>query len=94
MKKRLFSFFIGGERFKNEFTHQLRTLILITLGFTIAFTWRQTIFDLTEAFVKFCINVKGAAYLSLLTSITVTIFSILLMIIFSFLLKDSSHKDH
>ena len=47
MKKRLYRFFIGSKNFENEFKKQVRMLVVVTFGFTIAFTWRQTIFDLS-----------------------------------------------
>jgi len=79
MKKRLYRFFIGGRRFHDEFRKQARLLIVFTLGFTIAFTWRQTIFDLSQTFVQFITNVKDSSTLSILASIFITIVSIILI---------------
>jgi len=92
MRKRLYNFFIGGERFKNEFRRQIRMIIIVTLGFTIAFTWRQTIFDLSQSFVEFLTHVQSSELSSILTSIFITLLSILLIYITSHLLKNTSEN--
>ena len=84
-------FFIGGENFKKEFRRQLRLLIIVTLGFTIAFTWRQTVFDTTQSLVVFLTKVHGSAALSILTSTLITIFSLAIMYITSMTLQDHSN---
>lgn len=88
MKKRLYDFFIGGKNFENEFKKQIRMLIIVTFGFTIAFTWRQTIFDLSQSLVQFITNVQGSELLSILTSTFITFLSILLIYLTSHYLKD------
>lgn len=79
MKEELYRFFIGSDRFKSEFFKELRGLIILMLAFTIAFTWRQTFFDLAQAGVKFFINITSDATLSIVTSTVVTIFCILVI---------------
>jgi len=78
-----------GSRFKNEFRRQIRMLIIVTLGFTIAFTWRQTIFDTSQAIVQFFTNVEGSTALSVLTSLFITMVSVLLIYILAHYLKDN-----
>lgn len=87
MKKRLYRFFIKGRSFESEFKRQLRMLIVVTLGFTIAFTWRQTIFDLSQSFINFFIHIQSSSLSSILASIFITIISILLIYITSYYLK-------
>ena len=58
MKNSFYNFFIGGQNFRREFKRQVRLLIIITLGFTIAFAWRQTVFDAVEILVTTIINVE------------------------------------
>jgi len=89
MKKRVVSFFIKGKRFQREFKRQLRMLITVTLGFTIAFTWRQTIFDLSLNFLKLVTAVKDSSFLSFLTSTFITLISLILIYLTSVLLRDS-----
>lgn len=88
MKKRLYRFFIGSKNFENEFRKQIRMLIIITLGFTIAFTWRQTIFDLSQSFVNFFIHVQSSSLSSIFASTFITIISILLIYITTYFLKE------
>ena len=89
MKKRLYNFFIGGEKFKGEFKRQLRLLIIMALGFTIAFTWRQTIFDISQTFVHLITNIENSTALTILTSSFITLFSLGLIYLTSYFLKDS-----
>jgi hypothetical protein len=64
-------------------------LIIVTLGFTIAFTWRQTIFDASQAIVLFFVKVKNSTTLSLLASILLTIVCVLLVYLTAHFLKDN-----
>ena len=89
MNKKLKSFFIPGRRFKSEFRRQVRMLVIVTLGFTIAFTWRQTIFDISKSFVKFILHIDSSSALSILASILITIISIILIYLTSHYLKES-----
>lgn len=80
-------FFIGGRNFKEEFRRQMRLLVVVTFGFTIAFSWRQTIFDAVQTAVKKLTNTNGLS-LSLLTSLTITLTSIIIIYLVSQLLKE------
>ena len=92
MKYRFLRLMRRGKRFKREFRKELRLLIVITLGFTIAFTWRQTIFDLSQNFVQFITNVQSSALSTILTSTFITLLSVLLIRLTShFLKKDASN---
>jgi len=94
MRKRLYDFFIRGKRFQKEFRRQMRMLIIITLGFTIAFTWRQTVFDLSEAFVKLIINVQNSVLSSILTSTFITLISIGLIYASAHYLKEGPDRSY
>ena len=61
---------------KNEFKRQLKFLIGVTFGFTIAFSWRQTIFDISESLVKFITHIESTATLSIFASIVITLVSL------------------
>lgn len=89
MGKKFSEFLRPGRMFRKEFRRQIRILIVITLGFTIAFTWRQTIFDLSEAFVIFITNVKNSSLSSVLTSVFITLISIILIYATSHYLKQT-----
>jgi hypothetical protein len=88
MRKKIKNFFVRGERFKREFRKQIRSLIIITLGFTIAFTWRQTLFDVSEAFVQLLINIENPTTSSILTSTFMTLVAIALIYGTSYWLRD------
>jgi len=92
MRKRIYRSIREGSKFKKEFRRQIRMLIIITLGFTIAFTWRQTIFDTSQAIVQFFLNVQNSTTLSVLTSLFITILSIILIYLTAHFLKDNNEN--
>lgn len=94
MKKKISSFFNVGRRFKKEFRRQLRSFIVITFAFTVAFSWRQTTFDLSQNFVKFVTNIENSAASTILTSIFITLMSIVFIYATSYLLRDSPENFH
>ncbi len=79
---------IGANNIRKEFRRQLKLLITFTLGFTIAFTWRQTIFDLSFAFIAFITQIKNNSTLSILSSTLITLVSLGLIYLTSHWLKD------
>ena len=78
-KENLYRFFIGSDVMRKEFWKEVRVLIIFTLGFTIAFTWRQTLFDAMESLVKFFVDIKSNVGLSVTTSAITTIFCLFLL---------------
>jgi len=90
MKRGISNLFVEGEAFKKEFRRQARMLIIITLGFTIAFTWRQTVFDASLGLVQFLTHVKNSIELSILTSSLITLISLILIFITAHWLKDGN----
>lgn len=88
LKKRTKHFIFGGDGFKKEVKRQIRLLIIVTLGFTIAFTWRQTIFDTVQSIVKLITHVQGSAAASILTSAAITLISLLFILLTSYFLQD------
>ena len=88
MRKNFKNFFVPGRRFKNEFKRQIRMLVVVTLSFTIAFTWRQTIFDISLSIMKFITHLDSSFGLSLLSSILITFISLILIYFTSKWLKD------
>ena len=79
IKENLYRFFVGSDIMKKEFLREVRSLVIFTLGFTIAFTWRQTTFDAMESLVKFFVDIKGNVALSVATSTVTTIFCLILV---------------
>lgn len=76
-----------GEKYKDEFRKQMRSVIVLTLGFSIAFAWREAIFDWSKsvtAWITHSTNggtATGAA-------IFITLVCVLLIILTSRWLKD------
>ena len=78
-------------RFKREFWTEVRLLIILTLGFTIAFTWRQTVFDISQNFIAFLIHVNSSSISSILTSTFITLVSVFLIYLTSHFLKNKDY---
>ncbi len=85
------NYFIGGEQFKKELVSQLRFLIIVTFGFTIAFTWRQTIFDTTQSLVHFITHIESSTTLSVLTSLAITLIGLLIILLTSRFLNPKNY---
>ena len=79
---------VGDKSFKREFRRQLRLLIIITLGFTIAFTWRQTIFDLSLNFISSLTSITNNSELDILASVLITSISLIIIYVTAHMLKD------
>ena len=88
MKESIKRFIFGGDAFKKEFKHQLKMLITFTLGFTIAFTWRQLIYDSTQYTVKLITKIQNSLTLSILTTLSITFISLVIIWIVSKLLEE------
>ena len=94
MREKVSKIFRVGRRFKKEFRRQIRMLIVVTLGFTIAFTWRQTTFDVSQSIVNFFITVESSSMSSVLTSMFITLSSLLLILLTSKLFKEENGMDY
>ena len=75
------------KRFKREFRREMRLLIIITLGFTIAFSWRQTIFDMSISLMRWITHIQSSSGLSILASILITLVSVVIIYFASHFLK-------
>ncbi len=86
----LYAVFVKGNNFKKEFRRQMRMLIVVTLGFTIAFSWRETVFNLSQELVKWITNIQNSALSSILTSTFITIVSLILIYFTAHFLKEDN----
>lgn len=82
-------FLWGGHAFKREFREQMRLFIVVTFGFTIAFSWRQTFFDASEALISHFIHTNTATTLSILASTFITVISLGIIYLASHYLKET-----
>jgi len=94
MRRKMLQVFNVGRRFRKEFRKQLRMLIVVTLGFTIAFSWRQTTFDLSQSFVEWVTKTQNSALSTVLTSTFITLLSLLLIMVTSNFFKDSGSNGY
>ncbi len=90
MRSKISNFFVGGHHFQKEFRKQIRLLLTFTFGFTIAFTWRQTIFDTTQSIINFFIHLQSTTASSILTSTIITLVSLLILYFSAHFLKERS----
>lgn len=87
MIKKTKSFF-QDRFFQRELKKEIRTLIVVTIGFTIAFSWRQTIFDASITLIKSMFNLKSELSSSIVASLFITIIGLILILISSKCLKE------
>jgi hypothetical protein len=87
-RERIKQFFLGGRYFRKEFKQQIKAFVIVTLGFTIAFTWRQTIYEVCQNLIAKYFSTNGPTTLAILTSTFITIVSIILIYFSSKLFKE------
>ena len=93
IKKRKFrNYFYLGNKYKREFRKQMRMFVIFTLGFTIAFTWRETIFDLSKALVRWISNTTNPNATSIWASVFITLICTLLIFLTARWLRDKPIK--
>ena len=86
--KKLKDHFLIGHLYEKDFRRQIRSFITITLAFGIAFSWRQTAFDVSEYIVRLVTHIQPGTASSIITSVFITMVSILLIYFTSYGLKD------
>ena len=75
--------------FRLEFRRQIRMAITAAIGFSIAYAWRQAIFDTFQSFVARFLDVPPTHYLSEnYTALFITLAGVLLIFLTSKLLKE------
>lgn len=80
---------IAKRSFKLEFKRQMRMAVTAAIGFSIAYAWREAIFDTFRSFVARFLDVPPTHYLSeTYTALAITLAGVLLIFITSRLLRD------
>ena len=75
--------------FRKEFKRQIRFAVVAAIGFSVAFAWRNAIFDLFQNYVARFLDVAVGHYLTeIYTAIAITLAGVLLILITSKLLKE------
>ena len=80
--------FLKDKFFQKELKKEIRMLVVVTIGFTIAFSWRQTIFDASIAFIKKLFSITNEINASMVASLFITIVGLLLIVLSSKYLKE------
>jgi hypothetical protein len=93
-REKLNNFYDRGEGYKREVKREIRIWIIVTLAFTIAFSWRQTIFDVFQAGLHKFFGANGPTILSVLTSTTITLVSIILILLASYFLQEKKSSNY
>ncbi|MDP1695610.1 MAG: DUF5654 family protein [archaeon] len=75
--------------FKREFKRQIRLAIVAAIGFTIAFAWREVVFDTFQDFiVQFLDVIEGHPLTKMYTAIAITLVGVIAIYASSRLLRD------
>jgi len=76
------------KKFKKEFKKQLRLAIAAAIGFLIAYSWREFVFNLTTGFVSSLYDKLGPHIVDLASSVIITFIGVLVIIGTSKLLEN------
>lgn len=74
--------------FKKEFKKQLRFAIMAAIGFTIAFAWRDAVYNSASSVVDKFTNAADFVLSEIYTAIFITIIGVVLLLFTSKILKD------
>lgn len=75
--------------FRQEFKKQIRFAVTAAIGFTIAFAWREAVFDMFLNFTSRIFDLQLEHYSTkIYTAIAVTLFGVILIFLTSKLLKE------
>ena len=81
--------FAKKKSFKREFKRQIRMAITAAVGFTIAFAWRNAVFDTFLNFVAKFLDVEKNHYLTeSYTAILITFIGVIIIYFSSKILRD------
>lgn len=75
------------KRFKKEFKRQLRLAIAAAIGFTIAFSWRDFIINLSKDWVSSLHLFLNVNLINLSSSLLITTLGVLLIVLSSRILE-------
>lgn len=81
--------FKTSRSFHKEFKRQIRLAIVAAIAFSIAFAWRNAVFDLFQSFVSRFLDLETGHYTTeIYTAIAITLAGVILILISSKLLKE------
>lgn len=74
--------------FKKEFRRQLRLAIIAAVGFTVAFSWRNAVYNSSKKIIEILTKSTQLIINELLTALFITLLSVLLLFFTSKLLRE------
>ncbi len=74
--------------FKKEFKRQLRLAIIAAIGFTVAFAWRNAIYNSAQNLIGQIINSTEFVLTESITALAITLFAVIILFLTSKILKD------
>lgn len=74
--------------FKKEFKRQLRFAIIAAIGFIIAFSWRDAIYNSANSIVEKFTDVAGVVLSEIYTAVFITLVGVAVLLISSKFLKE------
>lgn len=87
-KKRGIRIFNVKRSFRKEVARQVRLAIIAAIGFTIAFAWRDAIYNSSKELVKKFTEAANVALTEIYTAIFITIAGVLLIFLSSRFLRE------
>jgi uncharacterized membrane protein len=88
--KSFFQIFHVKKSFKKEFRRQVRLAVIAAVGFLIAFSWRNALYNSSQKIVEKITSATGDVLTELYTAIFITFLGVLLILISSRFLKEKS----
>ena len=77
--------------YKKELRRQIRLAITAAIGFTVAFAWRNAIFDSAQSFVSRLLDLNPGHYMTeTYTAIFLTLFGVLLIFLTARILREKN----
>lgn len=76
--------------YKKELKRQFRLAITAAIGFLIAFSWKDTVFSIAKTYSEKITKMTGEISLSIFSSVLITLFGVLLILISSRLLRSKN----
>jgi ADP-heptose:LPS heptosyltransferase len=75
--------------FRKEFKRQIRLALVAAIGFTVAFAWKEAVFDTFQSFIARFLDVPKDQYLSeTYTALAITLAGVLAIFITSKILRE------
>lgn len=74
--------------FKKEFKRQLRLALIAAIGFTIAFSWRNAVYNSSKEVIKKVSSYTGDVLTEFYTAIFITLIGVVILLTTSKFLKD------